>query len=356
MKRSKAILGLALATALVLAACQGGGGSNNGGSANPSVSPSASASAVAKTTFKLAFNQTERHPEFIAAENFGKKLMEQTDGRYSIEVYPNELLGSQNEVVETVSSGTVEMMFISGAVLERLNPDFAVFDLPYMFDSPEAQEKVLTDTAVTEPLFTSLEDPKAITVLAGLYGGVRNIYNTKGPIKTPSDLAGLKIRVQQSDSQTQMLSAMGGTAVPMAQGDVYAALQSGVLAGAENNETVFDALKHDEVAKYYSYTRHLMIPDYLIMNADVLRKMDPADKEIFLKLAEQCRVEANEGFKNFVAESVKKAEALGVKFNDDVDIAAFKKVLEPLKAKFIKSVEQKKLAAAVADANAAVKK
>ncbi len=327
-------------TALALSACGNGiAGGGEGGSGG------------AETVFRLAFNQTEQHPQFKAAEELGKKLKEATDGRYSIEVFANETLGSQNEVVQQVSDGAVDMMYIGGPVMESYNQDFIVFNLPYMFDSQEAQAKVFSDDAVMGDLKKSVESTKKITVLGALHAGTRNVYNAKQPIKTPADLAGLKIRVQQSDSQVKMIQDMGGVASPMGQGEVYTALQSGVLDGAENNETVFNALKHDEVAKYYSYTRHLMIPDYLIMSTDILNKMPEADRAALLKLIPETVETANKGFLEFVDESKTASEAAGAQFNDDVDVAAFKSATESLVKASINNPVRQKLYDAVQKAN-----
>ena len=328
-------------TALALSACGNGiagGGSGSGGGA--------------KTTFRLAFNQTEKHPQYKAAEELGKKLEKATDGRYSIEVFANETLGSQNEVVQNVSDGTVDMMYIAGPVLESFNKDFIVFNLPYMFDSPEAQAKVFADDAVMGGLKTSLEDSKKITVLGALHAGTRNVYNAKHAIKSPADMANLKIRVQQSDSQVQMIKDMGGVASPMGQGEVYTALQSGVLDGAENNETVFNALKHDEVAKYYSYTRHLMIPDYLVMSTTVLKGMPEADRKALLELVPGAVDQANTGFLQYAADSKKASQESGAKFNDDVDVATFKAATSGLVKASINTPVRQALYDAVQKANA----
>lgn len=339
MKRREFALTLGLG-ALGLATAGCGGSGSGGGSTR-------------KTTFKLAFNQTEEHPQFKAAENFGKKLEEATQGRYSIKAYANEQLGSQNEVVQNVSKGTVDMMYIGGPVMESFNQDFIVFNLPYMFDSIESQAAVFSDQGVMGDLMKSIEESKKITVLAALHAGVRNIYNSKKAVTKPSDLGGMKLRVQQSDSQVKMLELMGGVASPMGQGEVYTALQSGVLDGAENNETVFHALKHDEVAKFYSYTKHLMIPDYLLINSDALAKMDDADRTTFMKLADECRQEADKGFVTYAAESKKAAEGIGAKFNDDVDTDAFKSAVQPLIKDSINNDVRKKLQEAVQAANKA---
>lgn len=332
---------LAGITAVALAACGGGGAQPGGGAA-----------AQQTKTFKLAFNQTEQHPQFIAAENLGKKLKEATDGRYDIEVYANETLGTQTDVVNNVSDGSVDMMYIGGPVMESFNPDFIVFNLPYMFDSIEAQQAVFSDDAVMGDLKKSLEADKQITVLSALYSGVRNVY-AKEAVRSPEDLAGMKIRVQQSDSQVSMLNLMGGVASPMGQGEVYTALQSGVLDGAENNETVYNALKHDEVAPFYSYTKHLMIPDYLLMSTQTLEGMPEADRKILLDLIPDTVQEANEGFVKFVDESKARSEATGAEFVTDVDTAAFKARVQPLVEKSINNPVRQALFDAVQKANTA---
>lgn len=231
-------------------------------------------------------------------------------------------------MVNNISDGSVEMMYIGGPVMEGFNQDFIVFNLPYMFDTQEAQASVFSNTEALGDLFTSLQDSKSITVLAALHAGTRNVYNSERAIEKPSDLAGLKVRVQQSDSQVKMIESMGAVASPMGQGEVYGALQTGVLDGAENNETVYNALKHDEVAKYYSYTKHLMIPDYLLINHDALENMG-ADKDVLLGLIPDAVNEANDGFLKFVEESKAKSEAAGATFNE-VDTEPFRKSVETM--------------------------
>lgn len=339
--------GLAATAAVGLAGCSGGNSAGN------AASGSAGGAAKAETTWKLAFNQTEQHPQYKAAVELGKKLAEATSNRYTIEVFANEQLGSQNEVVQNLSDGSVEMMFIGGPVMESFNQDFIVFNLPYVFESPEAQAAVFSDKAVMGDLMKSLESSKKITALAALHAGTRSVYNSKRAVMKPEDLKGLKIRVQQSDSQVKMIESMGAVASPMGQGEVYTALQSGVLDGAENNETVFDALKHDEVAKYYSYTRHLMIPDFLLINSDTLAKMSEEDRKAFLALLPDMQTQANEGFISYAAESKASAEKLGAKFNDDCDIAAFKAATKPLVESSISNDVRKKLFEAAQAANKA---
>ena len=323
MKLSKVILtGVVGMVSLGLAACGGGASSGEGSAAE-------GGGGGQQTVFKMAFNQTEQHPQYLAGVEFGKRLEEATDGRYSIQVYANETLGTQSDVIQNLSNGTVELMYVGGPVMEGYNKDFIVYNLPYMFDSIPAQQAVFRDAELNKDLFASVEGQN-ITVLAALHAGVRNVYNSKQAIVTPDDLKGLKIRVQQSDSQVRMIELMGAVASPMGQGDVYSALQTGVLDGAENNETVFNALKHDEVAKFYSYTRHLMIPDYMLMSTKALEGMSDEDRQAFLDLVPEIQDMADEGFVKFVEESKANSESIDAKFNDDVDTEAFKALVQPL--------------------------
>ena len=320
MKMSKLLLTGAIGlVTLGLAAC--GGGSSSGGS---------SAGSGETKVFKLAFNQTDQHPQYAAGVELGKRLEEVTEGRYSVKVYPNEQLGGQADVIQNLSNGTVELMWVGGPVLEGFNKDFVVFNLPYVFDSVDAQLAVLSEYEALDPLYTSIEENKQITVLAGVNAGVRNVYNSKHAVRTPEDLNGLKIRVQQSDSQVRMIELMGAVASPMNNGETYSAMQTGVLDGAENNEVTWDALKHSEVAKYYSYTRHLIIPDYLLISTKALNAMSAEDQQALKDLVPEIQKIANDGFAAFTQKSIDHATSIGAQFNDDVDTAAFKARVQPL--------------------------
>ena len=138
-------------------------------------------------------------------------------------------LGAQQEVIQLVSDGSVDMAIASGTQLENLNPEFSTLNLPTVFDGIDHQIDVLGNEEIVGELFSSLEESKNLTVLGGLTQGDRNLYTVKGPIIEPADLAGMKIRVQESDLHIAMINAMGGSATPMSYGEVYAALQSGVL-------------------------------------------------------------------------------------------------------------------------------
>lgn len=280
------------------------------------------------TTFKVAFNQTESHPQYRTLDEMGDRVNECTDGRYDLDVFANETLGGQKDTIELVQAGSIEFSMVAGPLLENFNPDFVVFNLPYTFDSQDHQRATVNDPEITGDLFASVED-QDISVMGAFHGGIRNVYNSEGPVNTPEDLNGMKIRVIESDTNIDMMELMGGSGVPMGQGDVYTAIQSGVITGGENNESIYANLKHAEVAPYYSYTRHLMFPDYLITNPAVMADLSEEDRACF----EDELVTAIDDEAGYWAEeietSIATAEAAGAEFND-ADVEAFRTALEPL--------------------------
>lgn len=277
---------------------------------------------------KLAFNQPENHPQYKAMKEFGEKFSERTGGAYSVEIFPNELLGAQRETIELVQTGTIAMSLVAGSLLENFNEDFSVFNLPYVFDSAEHQMAVLNNQEVVGDLYGSLKD-QGLFVAGAFHSGVRNVYNKEKPVNTPEDLKGMKIRIIESDTNIQMMSQMGGTGTPMGQGEVYTAIQSGVIEGGENNELIYSNLKHAEIAPYYSYTKHLMFPDYLLVNSKLFDGMSEEHQQIFkeelLVAIDQEVVMWDEDVKKAIAD----AEAAGAIFNE-VDVDAFREATKPV--------------------------
>lgn len=332
MRRNKAasITALIGASMLVLTACSAGttpAGQEPADTSEETAAPEAEAD-VDTLVMKVAFNQPETHPQYIVMDELGDKLFEATGGAYDVEVFPNETLGAQRETIELVQAGTIEMAYVGGPLLENFNPDFVVFNLPFVFDSPEHQSAVTNDPEITADLYSSLED-QGIKVLSAFHGGVRSVYNSVKPINTPADLESMKIRVIESDTNIEMMKLMGGSGTPMGQGEVYTAIQSGLLEGGENNELIFYNLKQHEVAPYYSYTRHLMFPDYIIINPAVYDAMTPEHQEVFTELLAEARVHEAELWKEQVGEAKAAAEAEGAIFNE-VDAEAFAEVIAPL--------------------------
>ena len=295
-----------------------------------------------KTTYvKLALNQSESHPSFIALENLSERFEERTDGRWVIEVFPNEQLGSQQEVLQFVMSSAIEMAIVSGTQLENLNKDFQVLNMPTTFGSVDHQMSVIRDQDLMEPLFTSLEDQN-ISVIGGFTQGSRSIYTSDTPVLTPADMAGRKIRVQESDMHIRMIQLMGGSATPLSYGEVYTAIQSGVLDGAENNEVSYVTQNHYEVAEHWSQTEHLVGLDYMVMRHDLLEAMSEQDRDAFLDEWDKAMVEHTDLWNAETAQAIEDAKAGGATFHE-VDRAAFQEALAPIKDEFLTTPFQREL-------------
>lgn len=319
-------LALAAALTLSLAACGGSG---------------AAAGGEEQTILRLALNQAEGHPSYIALENFSERLEERTDGRLLLDVYANETLGAQAEALQLVSDDIIALAIVSGTQLENLNRDFLVFNMPRVFDDVEHQLTVVNDPAIVEDLYTSLEASENFTVLGGFTQGSRHIYASR-PVTEPAEMNGLRIRVQESPLHIAMIDAMGGSATPMAYGEVYTAMQSGVLDGAENNEVSYVTQQHDEVAPHLSLTNHLVGLDYLIINADTLAEMSEQDQQAFLEEWEAAYLEHADLWEEATEQARADAEADGAQYHE-VDDQAFTEALEPLQERFLTTPVQRAL-------------
>jgi tripartite ATP-independent transporter DctP family solute receptor len=304
---------------------------------------------VEKTTLRLALNQTEEHPSFIALDAFGDRLDEATNGAWDIEVFPNETLGAQAETLQLVSDGVVDMAIVSGAQLENLSKDFIAFNVPTVFDSVEHQMSVVNDPEITGDLYSSLADSNHISVVGGFTQGARNIY-TKNKVESPADLAGQKIRVQESELFLSLVKSLGASPTPMAFGEVYTALQSGVIDGAENNEVSYFTQKHYEVAPFFSYTKHLIGLDYLIINSDKLESLSDEDRAAFDEAWAATYEQHTELWTEATEKAIADAKAGGATFTE-VDSDAFIEALEPLVDQFLTEPSQQKLYDAARDAS-----
>lgn len=324
-----AFLATTAIAALTLAGCSGTGGAEGGDGGSAST-----------TVMKLALNQPETHPSFIALEAFGEQLSEATDGRWDVEVHPNSTLGNQDEYLQSVSQGVIDLAVVSAPQLENVNEDFVLFSLPKVFDDIDHQMSVLSDQEIVGDLYSSLEESNNITVVGGLTQGERSIYLKDGIAETPADLEGKKIRVQESPVFMAMIEALGASPTPLPFGDVYSGLQSGVVDGAENNEISYFSNKHHEVAPYFSYTRHLVGADFVIINSDTLGEMTDEDRAAFDEAWTAAWEQHTDLWKTDTEKAVADAEAAGAEFAE-VDTDAFAEALEPLLDEFLTTDSQK---------------
>lgn len=253
------------------------------GCASGGAATSAQATAENPMVLTLAHGLSETHTVHIAMTEFAEKVEEGTDGRIQIRILPNGQLGSENENMEQLMAGVISMTKVSAPGLATYNEAYHTFGLPYIFDDTENFYHVM-DSQPMRDFFLSTADDGFVT-LTYYTSGARSFYTINKPIRTPEDLKGLKIRVQDMKSQTDMLKALGGIPVAMSYGDVYTSLQTGIIDGTENNETALTTGKHGEICKVYSTDQHAMIPDVLVMSAKTWASISPEDQKVILDAA-----------------------------------------------------------------------
>jgi tripartite ATP-independent transporter DctP family solute receptor len=219
------------------------------------------------TVVKLAHGLDPTHPVHRAMEFMAERVAETSGGRMRVDIYPSEQLGTERQALELLQIGSLGMTKVSAAVLENFAAPFKVLSLPYIFRDEAHQWAVLEG-----PIGREMLDLAARFRLRGLCfydAGSRSFYTKDRPIVTPADLAGLKIRTQESATATRMVTLLGGSATPIAWGELYTALQQGVVDGAENNPPSFYLSRHYEVARYYSLNEHTAVPDVLLVSTVV---------------------------------------------------------------------------------------
>lgn len=225
---------------------------------------------------KLAHGLDPSHPVHQAMVFMADRCGEISEGELRIEIYPSGQLGSEQQCVELLQIGSLAITKVSAAVMESFTEDFKVLGLPYVFRSREHAFKVL-DGEIGDELLLSTE-PFWIRGLCFYDAGSRSFYTIDTPVNHPDDLKGLKIRVMKSITAMEMVKAQGGSPTPISWGELYTALQSGVVDGAENNPPSFYTSHHYEVCKYYSLNEHTMVPDVLIISQKVWDKLSEQER------------------------------------------------------------------------------
>ncbi len=261
---------------------------------------------------KLAHNLGKDHPVNKALEKFADEVKEKTNGEVTIKIYPNGVLGSEKEVLEQVQSGAVDMTKVSAGALESFSKEYSVFSLPYIFESKDHYRKVM-DSDVAQGIYQSTKD-KGFVGLTYFDSGARSFYTKDTPIKTPDDLKGLKIRVMDSPTAIEMVKLMGGTPTPMPYGEIYTALQQGVVDGAESNPTALTTGKHGEVAKAFSKNEHTMIPDIAVISEKTWESLTEDQQKAFKEAAQDATKYHTEIWNKAIDQAVKKRKTWALSF------------------------------------------
>ena len=272
------------------------------------------------------------YPTTDAIQFMGEWLEEQTDGELSITIYHSMQLGGEKEALEQVQLGALEMTRVSVGVVGPIVDDFNAFNLPYVFRSIDHMHNVV-DGEIGQELLARLEAGELIG-LGFMDAGARSFYNKERPIRTPEDLAGLKIRVMQNPIFIDMMSEMGGSGIPIAFNELYTAMQTGVVDGAENNPPSYSTQKHYEVAGYYSLTEHLVVPEIFVFSKRVWDTLSEEHQNLIREASVLATQKERELWQAMEAKAMAELEALGIQINDDVDKAAFIEATAPVREKF----------------------
>lgn len=236
-----------------------------------------------------AFTSADTHvlgyPTVEAVIRFGELLSQRTDGRLSLNMYAGGQLGNERDTLEITTFGGLDFNRVNLAPLNSIEPLTKVVALPFLFESTQHMRATL-DGEIGEEVLASLERHGLIG-LCFYDSGSRSFYNTRGPIREPADMRGLKLRVPGSDLYVSMVQSLGADAVPMPLDEVYQSLAQGVIDGAENNWPSFESGKHFEVARYYSLTNHLLAPEVFVMSKISWDKLSPEDQRIVREAAKE---------------------------------------------------------------------
>jgi len=239
------------------------------------------------------------------------RLTEKSGGKMKIQIYPSGQLGPERTCVELLQIGSLDITKVSAAVMEGFSPNYRVLGLPYIFRNREHAHKVL-DGEIGKDLL--LEGEKFwLRGLCFYDAGSRSFYTKDKPIQTPDDLKGLKIRVMKSNTAVNMIKSFGGSPTPISWGELYTALQGGVVDGAENNPPSFYLSHHYEVCKFYSLNEHTSVPDVLLISTHTWRKLNDQEKKWLQEAVDESIIEQRKFWEESVKEALEEVQKAGVK-------------------------------------------
>lgn len=258
----------------------------------------------------LAHTLPQTHPVHKGILVFKDALFKKSEGTIEIKVFADGMLGSEREVLELLQIGSVAITKVSTATMSNFVPEYHVLGIPYLFRDNEHQFSVLEGE-----IGKSILEKGSKFWLRGLCyydAGSRSFYTSSKAIRTPDDLKGLKIRVMNDQMSINMVNAMGGSATPMAFGELYTAIQQGVVDGAENNPPSFVSSNHYEVSKYYTLDQHSTVPDVLLIGTKFWDNLSDKEK-VWVQEAADESAQAEKIFWNESEEaSLKTIKAAGV--------------------------------------------
>ena len=290
------------------------------------------AGAAQALELKVADIHPKGYPTVEAEESMGKTLTKETNGELTFKYFPGGVLGSEKEVIEQMQFGAIQMSRVSLGIVGPVVPDVNVFNMPFIFRDQQHMRNVIDGPVGDEILDKITNSEFGLVALAWMDGGTRNIY-TKKPVRKLEDLKGMKIRVQGNPMFIDMMNAMGGNGIAMDTGEIFSALQTGVIDGAENNPPTLLEHNHFQNAKFYSLTGHLILPEPIVMSKITWEKLTPDQQTLVKKAAKAAQAEERVLWDKKSAASEEKLKAAGVEFIT-VDKKPFYDATAPVREKY----------------------
>ena len=288
-----------------------------------------------KVVLKASDVHPEGYPTVEAVESLGKKLAAATNGRLSVQMYSSMQLGGEKETIEQTQLGATQMVRCSVGTLGPVVDDINVFNLPFLFRDVAHMNKVV-DGEIGQELLDKVTANEAAKLvgLCWMDAGARSFYDTKHAIKSIDDLKGLKIRVIGNPMFVDMANALGANGVAMGYDQVFNALQTGVIDGAENNPPSFVFDNHYQVAKFYTDSQHLIVPEMLVYSKVGWQKLSPDDQALIKKLSKEAQAEARVLWNKKEADAFDRMKAAGIEIDHIADKKPFRDAVKPVWDKY----------------------
>jgi tripartite ATP-independent transporter DctP family solute receptor len=291
--------------------------------------------AQAKTQLKASDVHPAGYPTVVAVENMGKKLEQATNGRLGVQMYASMQLGGEKEAIEQAQVGAIQLARVSVGAVGPVVDDLNVFNLPFLFRNTAHMQKVIDGPIGQELLGKVTANEKAGLIgLCWMDAGARSFYDTKHAINSIADLKGLKIRVIGNPMFVDMANALGANGVAMGYDQVFSALQTGVIDGAENNPPSFVFDNHYTVAKHYTLTEHLIVPEVLVFSRKTWDALGKEDQERLRVAAREAQAEERELWAAYERQAMDKARAAGVQIIEQIDKQPFQNAVKPVWDKY----------------------
>ena len=272
------------------------------------------------------------YPTVEAIVRMGAKLEKATNGRISIQMYPSMQLGGEKEMIEQAQVGALQIARISVGAMGPVVDEVNVFNLPFVFRDEQHMRHVIDGPIGQDLLRRMSAGESRLIALGWMDAGTRNVYSNK-PVTKPADLKGMKIRMMGNPIFVDTMNAMGGNGVAMGFNELYSALQTGVVDGAENNEPTVLAQNHYQVSKVYSLTGHLVIPEIFVFSKRTWETLSKEDQALLMKVAREAQLEQRTLWDEKTAKATDELKAKGVKFVA-ADKEAFYKATQPVRDKY----------------------